>query len=85
MYREIEPLLANTICEVREKDGKTLSYRIRPKEGYKLHEVTLDKRIADEEGNETGEICPGFTTSYVTAGAEYDFVKNERKIFAQEV
>lgn len=83
MYKNIEPLLDNTICEAREKDGKIVSYRIRPAEGYKLHEVTLDESIVDEESDiETGEVKKGYTTSYITAGADYDFVKNDREIFA---
>ena len=48
MYREIEPLIGNTICEAREKDGKVISYLIRPVEGYKLHEITLDEKVIDE-------------------------------------
>ena len=48
MYKEIEPLIKNTICEAREKDGKVVSYFIRPKDGYKLHEVTLDEKALDE-------------------------------------
>lgn len=81
MYKAIEPLIDNTFCEAREKDGKSVSYRIRPIEGYKLHEVTLDERETDENGNETGNILPGYTTAYITAGADYDFVKNEREIY----
>ena len=85
MYKKIEPLLENTVCEARETDGKVLSYRIRPSGGYKLHEVTLDAKVIDEEtGIETGEVKKGFTTSYITAGADYDFEKNEREIYAVE-
>lgn len=83
MYKEIEPLIDNTICEAREIHGKIVSYRIRPVKGYKLHEVTLDEVVTDEElGIETGEVKKGFTTSYITAGVDYDFVKNERQIYA---
>lgn len=82
MYKVIEPLVENTLCEAREKNGKIVSYRIRPSEGYKLHEVTLDEMEFDEYGNETGNIRLGFTESYVTAGANYDFVTNERQIYA---
>lgn len=83
MYKEIEPLIDNTICEAREIDGKVISYRIRPADGYKLHEVTLDEKVIDEEsGAETGEVKKGFTTSYITAGVDYDFVKNEREIYS---
>ena len=82
MYKKIEPLLDNTICETREKGGKVISYRIRPVEGYKLHEVTLDEIVTDESGAETGEVKKGYTTSYITAGANYNFEKNEREIYA---
>lgn len=80
MYKEVETKLKNTIFEAREEQGKIISYRIRPAKGYKLHEITLD-----ECGNDTGEIKTGFTKSYVTAGAGYDFDKNERQIYAVEV
>ena len=83
MYKSIESKIENTIFEAREKDGKIISYRIRPAEGYKLHEITLDEPILNEEtGEETGEVKLGFTTAYVTAGSNYDFVKNERQIYA---
>ena len=83
MYKEIEPLIPNTICEAREQDGKITSYRIRPIDGYKLHEITLDEPIIDEQTHkETGEIKLGFTAAYVTASGSYDFEKNERQIYA---
>lgn len=77
MYKEIKPLLDNILCEAREKNGKIVSYRIRPAEGYKLHEVTLD-----EIDDKTEKVILGFTNSYITAGANYDFEKNEREIYA---
>lgn len=84
MYKVIEALIPNTVFETRtDENGKIISYRISPQEGYKLHEITLDEAVVDEESlKETGEIKKGFTTSYVTAGAEYDFEKNEREIYA---
>lgn len=82
MYKEIKPLKDSTLCEAREKNGEIVSYRIRPADGYKLHEITLDETVIDENENETGETKPGFTTSYITAGANYDFEKNEREIYA---
>lgn len=81
MYKSIEPLIDNTICEVRDF-GRTVSYCIRPAEGYKLHEKGLDMPIFDEEGNETGKIQCGYTTAFTTVGASYDWQKNERKIYA---
>lgn len=82
MYKRIEPLLDNSVCEARIVDGKVMSYRIRALDGYKLHEISLDEIVFDDEtGMETGEIKKGYTKSYLTAGANYDFVKNDREIY----
>jgi hypothetical protein len=82
MYKEIEPLIENTICEAREVDGKIVSYRIQPSEGDKLHEKTLDEPIMNKETfEETGKIKCGYTTSYITVGANYDWEKNVSKIY----
>ena len=86
MYKEINTKIKNTIFEARtDSKENILSYRISPNEGYRLHEITLDEKVCDENGNETGEIKPGFTESYITAGANYDFEKNERQIYAEVV
>ena len=84
MYKKTEAKIENTIFEARtDEKGTVLSYRIFPKEGYKLHEITLDEEIVDKETLEpTGKIKLGYTESYVTAGADYDFEKNEREIYA---
>lgn len=84
MYKEIEAKLENTIFEAREENGEIISYRIRPAEGYKLHEVTLDEEVMNEETLEpTGKIKLGYTKAHVTAGVNYDFEKNDRKIYAK--
>ena len=84
MYKEIEAKLENTIFEAREENGEIISYRIRPADGYKLHEVTLDEEVMNEETLEpTGKIKLGYTKSYVTASGKYDFEKNDRKIYAK--
>lgn len=84
MYKVIDAKLENTIFEAREENGEILSYRIRPADGYKLHEVTLDEEIMNEETLEpTGRIKLGYTNSYVTVGANYDFDKNDRQIYAK--
>lgn len=84
MYKEIESKLENTIFEAREVDGKVFSYRIRPAEGYKLHEKTLDEPVINKETHEeTGEKKLGFTKAYVTASGSYDFEKNVREIYAK--
>ena len=85
MYKEVEAKLENTIFEAREENGEILSYRIRPAEGYKLHEVTLDEPSQNENDNGTEKVNIGYTQSYITAGAGYDFEKNERQIYAVEV
>lgn len=83
MYKEIEPLIPNTICEVSEANGKASYIRIRPAEGYKLHEITLDEPVINEETHEeTDKKKLGFTKAYVTASGSYDFEKNERQIYA---
>lgn len=84
MYKEIEALIENTKFEARvDKNGNIISYRISPMEGYKLHEITLDEEIMDKETLlPTGKIKKGYTRSFVTAGANYDFKKNERDIYA---
>lgn len=86
MFKEIYPKIPNTIFEAyRNEANETLWYRISPEKGYKLHEITLDEFVVDEFGNETGKIKLGYTESYITAGANYDFCKNERQIYAVEV
>jgi len=86
MYEITESKIENTIFEVRKNEnGEILSYRIRPVPGYKLHEITLDEAVIDVDGIETGEKKKGFTEAYVTAGACYDFDKNERELYAEEV
>jgi hypothetical protein len=83
MYKSIEPLIANTICEAREVDGQIVSYRIQPADGYKLHEKSLDTPIMNEETfEETGKIKCGYTTVSTTIGASYDWDKNESRIYA---
>ncbi len=86
MYKEIKAKLENTIFEAREEQGEILSYRISPAEGYMLHEITLDENVYDEVTRQpTDKVKLGFTKSYVTAGAGYDFEKNERQIYAEEM
>ena len=85
MYKRIKTKIEHATTKARlDADGNIISYRISPNEGYKLHEITLDEIVVDENGNETGEVIPGFTESYVTAGGGYDFEKNERQIYVKE-
>lgn len=84
MYKSVEPLIDNTICEAREVDGNIVSYKMAPAEGYKLHEVTLDEALMDEETfEETGKIKLGYTKSEITLSASYDWDKNVRKIYVK--
>lgn len=83
MYKEIKPLIENTICEAREIDGGIVYYKVRPEDGYKLHEKGLDMPIIDDEtGKETGKIQCGYTTAFTTVGANYDWETNPRQIYA---
>ena len=84
MYKTLDALIENTIFEARmDESDNVISYRISPAEGYKLHEITLDEKVIDKETcEETGEIKKGFTTSYITAGVNYNFEKNPRQIYA---
>ena len=83
MYREIETLIENTIMKERVNEkGETVSYTVLPCEGYKLHEKSRDEIVVDEDCNETGEIKKGYTSGLVTVLANYDFIKNEREIYA---
>lgn len=84
MYKSVEPLLENTICEAREVDGVIVSYKMAPVEGYKLHEITLDETIFDKETfEETGKIKLGYTKSEITLSALYDWETNTRKIYVK--
>lgn len=85
MYKEIDAILENTIFKARyDEYGNILSYLISPTAGYKLHEITLDENIVDEETFEpTGKKRLGYTKSYITAGCNYDFEKNYREIYAK--
>ena len=86
MFKRIKTKIEHAKFETyTDENGNVLWYRISPNEGYKLHEITLDENVVDEYGNETGEIKQGFTTSYITAGADYDFEKNERQIYVVEI
>ena len=65
--------------------GETVSYTILPCDGYKLHEKSRDEIVADEYGNETGEIIKGYTSGLVTVLANYDFEENPREIYAVKI
>lgn len=81
MYKPIESLTDNTLCEAREKDGKVVSYRISPAEGYKLHHKTYDMPIT-ENGIKTNKIKRGYTTRFITMGVNYNWETNPKQIYA---
>lgn len=84
MYKRVKTKIEHATFEERtDDDGNIISYRITPNEGYMLHEITLDEVVMDENGNETGEIKKGYTTAYVTCGANYDFEENPREIYVE--
>jgi hypothetical protein len=83
MYKDITPIIENTIMQERCNDsGDLVNYIISPKEGYLLHEKSRDEVVVDENGNETVEVKKGYTKGIVTVLANYDFNKNEREIYA---
>ena len=83
MYKDIEPIIKNTVMKERYNDnGDKVNYIISPQKGYLLHEKSRDEAIFDENGVDTGEIKKGYTSGIVTVLANYDFDKNEREIYA---
>ena len=84
MFKRIKTKIEHATTEAyTDENGNVLWYRISPNEGYKLHGIELDEIVVDEYGNETGKVKLGYTKFYTTAGANYDFEKNERKIYAK--
>ena len=83
MYKEITPIIENTVMQERYSDrGELINYVIKPSEGYLLHEKSRDEIITDEEGNSTEEVKKGYTNGIVTVLVNYDFKSNEREIYA---
>ncbi len=87
MYKDIEPLIENTIMKERVNEkGEIINYTIIPCDGYVLHEKSRDEVVVDEKTmEETGEIKLGYTQGVVTALANYDFEKNPREIYAVKI
>ncbi len=83
MIKEIQTKIENTIMHERyNDDGVLVNYIIEAKDGYKIHDKSYDKKVIDENFNETDEIKIGYSTGIVTALLDYDFEKNEREIYA---
>ena len=82
MFKKVRTKITNTRFEARVTDAdEIISYRIYPKDGFLLHEDSLDEITYDENGVETGVIT-NYTSSFITAGANYDFKLNPRGIYA---
>ena len=83
MYKDITPIIKNTVMQERYNDnGEMINYVISPTKGYLLHENSRDEIVVDEEGNDIGKIKKGYTSGIVTVLSNYDFAINEREIYA---
>ena len=71
----IEPMIENAVVVTRyNSSNQVSSYRITPNEGFVLHTKNYDTEVFDEETLEpTGEILLGFTSTYISLGANYNF------------
>ena len=72
----IPPLVENTIMRQRINDatGAPMTYRIKPVDGYILHDNLLDHPEVDEDAMmETGVILLGYSTAEMSAGVNYDW------------
>ena len=71
----IEPMIENAVVVTRyNSSNQVSSYRITPNEGFVLHTKNYDFEVFDEETLEsTGEILLGFTSTYISLGANYNF------------
>lgn len=83
-YEEMIPSpLENITVEKAFYNDVHRSYRLRPNEGYVMHDKLCDVTVIDEETLiPTGEILPGYIWSYASVGANYDFVTNPREFYA---
>ena len=86
-YKNLDnPLIPNTEMKILLIDGTETTYYITAKDGYKLHAKELDEIGFDEElMKETDEIIPGFTTGIKTCAIDYDFDKNPREFYTEEI
>lgn len=85
-FKEITPSpIENTTVKKAILNGVFSSYRISAKEGYKLHDNTLDDFELDENGNETDNIILGYSEGTKSCGANYDWDENPREFYAEEV
>jgi hypothetical protein len=74
-YETVNPSpIANTIVEKGLSNGTHLIYRVRPIEGYVLHDNRVDETVMNPETLEpTGEIILRYATGLLTVRHDYDF------------
>lgn len=76
-FVEINPsLIPNTVMRQRmdEATGEPMTYRIKPIEGYVLHDKQLEfPEIDMETGFETGVTYRGYSASEISCWHNYDF------------
>lgn len=72
-YESMESIVPNAIMRKGFLDGVFKNYRIKPADGYVLHDSGYDTIVTDDEGNETGEIILGYRASEGSVGYNYDF------------
>lgn len=82
IYEEVIPtLIPNTTIVKTLRDGVHKQYNITPVYGYVLHNNVRDWTQIDEEtGEET--FCRGYSTSYSSVPATYDFSENPNDLYA---
>lgn len=72
--------------EYYDANGNATAFKIVPQDGYKIHISSRDTEVIDEiSGEKTGEIKPGYTTSFIRLCYSYDFETNPLDIYALPV
>ena len=71
--KQIKSLIENTTMIGCFKGDVLSSYRIKPNEGFVLHDKIRDVEELDERDTPTGEIIRGYTSIECGCGADYDF------------
>ena len=81
-YEDVIPsLIENTTMQKGIADGVHRIYRITPINGYVLHHKNHDTDM-DGDGNPIDPPILGYTPSFVTVSASYDFTVNPFEIYA---
>jgi hypothetical protein len=84
IYKDVEPIIPNTIMQLRVVDSKPQTYWIKPIDGYELHDKQFDttnyETVIDEESGEetiTESLTLGYRESVASCSARYDFTTHE--------